>query len=330
MFWNSDTGIKSTTANSYIERYNRTNLHVLTRAHVRNLLVEQNGNNTNVYGVVYDRNGTNNSIAYANREVILSAGPINSPQVLILSGIGPRSHLEELDITVRADLPVGDNLHDMLFVPLYYRIDNSSLIDPLPYFTAENLYDYYSSATGPLAHHPDGITYLNSRLNRDPTWPDTMTISVVEYFGDSLNSTVSQYVANQAEWADYWRPYVGGYYMALDPVLARPRSRGTVRLNTSDPTGAPLVDPRYLEDNQDFETILDAVRQTVNITIQEPLSGVTVFPPIPGCRHLCPNRHLCDDYLRCHIRQLGRSYYNFVGTCRSVSVVSGMTKTSRL
>lgn len=200
MYWNSDSGIKSTTANAYIERHNRTNLHVVTRAHVRKLLIDQNGNGTHVYGVVFDRNTTTesvtSSVALANREVILSAGPINSPQVLMLSGIGPRRHLEEIGIPVRVDLPVGDNLHDMLFVPLYYRIDDPNLIDQLPYFTAENLFSYYKWATGPLAHHPDGVTYLNSRANPDRTWPDAMTIAVVEYFGDSLNATVAQYVDN--------------------------------------------------------------------------------------------------------------------------------------
>lgn len=198
MFWNADTGIKSTTANAYIERHNRTNLHVLTRAHVRKLLIDQNSNGTRVYGVVYDRDNATGSVALANREVIVSAGPINSPQVLMLSGIGPRSHLNELNITVRADLPVGNNLHDMLFVPLYYRINDPTLIDPLPYFTDENLYNYYTSATGPLAHHPDGITYLSTRTNPyNQSWPDAMTISVVEYFGDSLNGTVNQYISNK-------------------------------------------------------------------------------------------------------------------------------------
>ncbi|XP_054165836.1 L-sorbose 1-dehydrogenase-like [Oppia nitens] len=317
MFWNNSTGIKSTTANAYIERYNRTNLHVLTRAHVKRVLLERTtGRELRATGVLYSRNGINNLVVTTTREVIVSAGPINSPQVLMLSGIGPRDHLSALNIPVLLDLPVGNNLHDMVFVPLYYRIDNTSLIDPLPYFTIENLYNYYTSSSGPLAHHPDGVTYLNTRYNRrGDDWPDAMIIAVVEYFGDDLNATVSQYINKTQEWTDYWRQYVGGYYMALDPVLARPISRGTVRLNASNPYGPPLVDPQYLVEHRDFETILDAVRRTVYITVQVPLDGVTIFPPIPGCR-LCDDMDICDDYLRCHVRQLARSYYNFVGTCR--------------
>ena len=115
----------------------------------------------------------------------------------MLSGIGVSEHLHSLNITVVADLPVGNNLHDMVFVPLYYRIDNSSLIDPVPYFTIENLYNYYTNSSGPLAHHPDGVTYLSTRNNsRGTDWPNAMIIAIVEYFGDDLDSTVSQYVNN--------------------------------------------------------------------------------------------------------------------------------------
>ena len=76
MFWNNSTGIKSTTANVYIEMQNRTNLHVLTRAHVRCILLERTAaNNTvNAYGVSFDSNGTEYTVVFANKEVILSAG----------------------------------------------------------------------------------------------------------------------------------------------------------------------------------------------------------------------------------------------------------------
>jgi choline dehydrogenase len=103
--------------------------------------------------------------------------------------------------------------------------------------------------------------------------------------------------------------------MAVDPVLVRPLSRGTVRLNASDPWGPPLVDPRYLTNTQDFEAILDAVRISIYITLRDPLKYVTLFPPIPGCS-LCQNKYICDEYLKCHVRQLSRSYYCFVGSCR--------------
>ena len=99
----------------------------------------------------------------------------------MLSGIGPSDHLQDLNIPIVADLPVGDNLHDMVFVPLYYRISDPTLIDPLQYFTVENLYNYYTSSSGPLGHHPDGVAYLSSRNNtRGQDWPDSMARKLQE------------------------------------------------------------------------------------------------------------------------------------------------------
>lgn len=318
MFYNSDTGIKSTTANSYIESINQTSgLTIITRAFVERILLT---NNSHAHGVVFKRNNTEYHM-YANNEIILTAGPINTPQVLMLSGIGPRIHLEELNIPVVRDLPVGNNLQDQVFVPLYYRIDNQTTrqVDPYPRFDVTNLYEYFHNASGPLAHHADGVTYYSSSVNPNGTnWPDTMIISVVEFF-NNLNATVAQYASNQNEWRQYWQPYSNdGYYLAIDPVLARPTSRGTVRLNATNPLSAPLIDPNYLSNRTDFEALLDVTRFIVRALQRYPLTGVIQFPPIPGCPLTGCNltETLCEIYLRCHIRQLSRSYYNFAGTAR--------------
>lgn len=191
MFWNIDTAIKSTTANAYIENGNRTNLSIVTRAFVDRILFNSS---SQASGVQFEKNGSVYRM-FANREVIISAGPINTPQVLMLSGIGPSDHLNYLNIPVRTNLPVGNNLHDMVFTPLYYRINNPRDIDPFPTFDNDNLYNYYTNASGPLAHHPDGLTYYVSRNNPNTTWPDTFIVSVVEFFND-LNATVAQYASN--------------------------------------------------------------------------------------------------------------------------------------
>ncbi|KAH7646845.1 glucose dehydrogenase-like protein [Dermatophagoides farinae] len=317
MFYNADTGIKSTTANSYIESINQTaRITITTRAFVERILFT---NNTHASGVVFTRNGTEYHM-FANNEVILTAGPINTPQVLMLSGIGPRIHLQELNIPLVRNLPVGNNLHDQVFVPLYYRVNNETLrqVDPYPRFDVANLYGYFHNASGPLAHHADGVTYYSSSQNSNATsWPDTMIISVVEFF-NNLNATVSQYASNTEQWRRYWTPYANdGYYLAIDPVLARPTSRGTVRLNATDPRSAPLIDPNYLSNQTDFEALLDVTMFVVRALQRYPLPGVMQFPPIPGCPIVgCLTETLCEMYLRCHIRQLARSYYNFAGTAR--------------
>ncbi|UXI22568.1 YEATS domain-containing protein 4 [Sarcoptes scabiei] len=314
MFYNDQTAIKSSTATSYLESQSRNNkLTILTRSKVRRILFDEN---RRAIGVIYsDKNGQR-LVQYARREIILSSGPINTPQILMLSGIGPSDHLNEIGIPVLRELPVGENLHDMVFVPLYYRIENRSLINPYPRFDALNLFEYFQNHNGPLAHHGDGVTYFSSTKTLNKQWPDTMIITVVEFFND-LNGTVNQFREHREQWQEYWRPYADeGYYLAVDPVLARPRSRGTVRLNPDNIEGPPLIDPNYLANSDDFEALLEVTKFVVKALQNHPLESVSMFPSIPGCTIPCVTEHLCETYLRCHIRKLARSYYNFAGTAR--------------
>lgn len=197
MFWNNDTAIKSSTANAYIEASgnpNRTtNLVISTRSTVNAILTSMGG--TRASGVKYQVRNGNSMVAFARQEVIISAGAINTPQVLMLSGIGPQDHLNQLGISVVRNLPVGNNLHDMVFAPLYYKITSDQLIDGLPLFDVNNLYRYYVNADGPLAHHTDSVTTHVTTNNPNGTWPDAMIIGIVEFFND-LNGTVAQYAAN--------------------------------------------------------------------------------------------------------------------------------------
>lgn len=196
MFYNGDTGIKSSTANAYIESTNQTSngrITILTRSMVERILFDDVG--VRATGIVFRKN-EHIYVVSARYEVILAAGPINTPQILMLSGIGPADHLSQLNIPIIKNLSVGNNLHDMIFVPLYYRLNDTSLFNPYPRFDANNLYKYFRYADGPLAHHADGLTYFSSSQNNgNAYWPDTMIISVVEFFND-LNGTVLQYVNN--------------------------------------------------------------------------------------------------------------------------------------
>ena len=115
-------------------------------------------------------------------------------------------------------------------------------------------------------------------------------------------------------WRQFWKPYADlGYYLAIDPVLARPKSRGTVRLNVSNPMGPPLIDPNYLSNQNDYEALFEVTNFVVNVLRQYPLPFVTPFPGIPNCEDC---KFFCELYLQCHIRNMARGYYDFVGTAR--------------
>ena len=162
-----------------------------------------------------------------------------------------------------------------------------------------------------FASHPIGETLFCISLYCTyvprSSWSTNSHLSILHNYNNT-------FLLNRDAWRAYWSPYESlGYYLAVNPILARPRSRGTVRLDLNNPTGPPLIDPRYLSDPTDFEAMLNVTRFTVNTLRTYPMPYTTLFPPIPVCSKC---NAYCEDYLRCHIRQLARSYSNFVGTAR--------------
>lgn len=123
----------------------RENLHIVTFAYVTRILFNED---KRAVGVQFDRLGVTD-VVFANREVIISAGSINTPQLLMLSGIGPKSHLESLDISVLADLPVGDNLQDHIYPGgVHFTINNVSSIVQRRMINFGNIVQYFQNGTG--------------------------------------------------------------------------------------------------------------------------------------------------------------------------------------
>ena len=145
----------------------------------------RNNTNTNqleAYGIEFVRNNQTYQV-YANQEVILTAGVINTPQVLMLSGIGPRQHLTDLGIPVQVDLPVGQGLQDHLFTPVDYLTTDENLIqygrDINNVLTVQNLYDYYVNNSGPITQVPIVMAFHSSKLNDVPDWPDGIMATLI-------------------------------------------------------------------------------------------------------------------------------------------------------
>lgn len=195
-----------TSASAYLDpNKNRTNLHILANSFVTKILFNQN----TAVGVQFTRNGQNYTVM-ASREIILSAGTIGSAQILLLSGVGPTSHLQSLGIDVVQNLPVGNNLHDHTNTILYFDIPDQSRAYARIDLTVQNLYNYYINNDGPLVMFPNSATYITSNVNTDTNWPDVMTEMVrSNNHWDNLTNIVSQYRIYKDQWADYWRPYVG-------------------------------------------------------------------------------------------------------------------------
>ncbi|MBN3725349.1 GMC family oxidoreductase N-terminal domain-containing protein [Burkholderia sp. Ac-20379] len=240
----------------------RKNLTVKTDSRVVRIVVE----NGRAVGVEHVENGQRR-IVRAEREVIVSAGAIGSPHLLMLSGIGPAEHLRRAGVPVVHDLPgVGENLQDHMDMFLIYDL------------TGEHSYDRYKKLRNQVSA---GLQYALFRSG--PVASNICEGGLVWYGAedDALPNLQYHFLpgAGVEEGAD---ETPSGNGLTLNVYQTRPRSRGTVRLASADPGVAPLVDPNYLGDPYDAEVLAEGVRIGQEILAQKALSPYVKAPYRPG------------------------------------------------
>ena len=272
----------------------RSNLTIITDAHVLGLNLEQSDNGPVATGINV-RTGTGDQQWQARREVILSAGSIGSPQLLQLSGIGNADHLRELQIAPIVDLPgVGENLHDHLQIRIVYKVSNTVTLNQRAgtlWGKAAMGMEYFLKRTGPLTMPP---SQLGAFTRSDPSQPSpniewhVQPLSL-EKFGDPLHP-----------------------FNAITPSVCnlRPTSRGHIRLNSNDPMAAPKIQMNYLSTEDDMSVAIDSVRHTRRIMDAPALAR---FAP----EALKPEPQLeSDEELASAARDLGTTIFHPVSTCR--------------
>ncbi|OOY16846.1 GMC family oxidoreductase N-terminal domain-containing protein [Thioclava sp. DLFJ4-1] len=265
----------------------RPNLTVLTRARAEKIEIAD-GRAT---GAIV-KQGRKRMKIEAAREVIVSAGAFGSPQLLMLSGIGPADHLREVGIEPRLDLPgVGANLQDHLDYVISYTSPRPDVVGLNPRGLMR-----LARAAGAWRKHGEGLFASpmaegGAFLRSDPslTRPDLQIHFVV--------GIVDQHM-RKPHLADGWSAHI---------CPLRPQSRGTLRLASSDPRAAPLIDPEYLSDPRDAELLLKGARLLDRIAEAEPLR------PWRG-RRFYPHDGT-DEGLMADIRARADTIYHPVGTC---------------
>jgi choline dehydrogenase len=263
----------------------RGNVTVLTEAHTAKVVVE-NGRAT---GVAYRKDGKD-QVARAAREVVLSGGAINSPQLLLLSGIGPADHLKSLGIPVVADVPgVGGNLQDHLDAATLYHCRTRDTYD-----TANQLLT--------LAKYVFG-----------KTGPGTSCIAETGGFlrtGEGLAAPDIQLHFIPAFVIDHGRTKMKENGMTLHVCLLRPDSRGTIRLKSADPTAAPAIDANYLATAHDLDVLVKGTKMAREIFAQK------AFDPYRG-EELEPGAgKVADVDLADWVRARCETIYHPVGSCK--------------
>ena len=269
----------------------RPNLTVLTGAHTTRVVCE----GRRAVGVEFRRDGVV-SLAKASREVLLAAGALQSPQLLLLSGIGPGDELRRHGIDVRHDLPgVGRNLHDhvdvvqVLDAPHLRDLFGLSLHGAIA--AIKGIFEWRRQRSGLLTtNFAEAGGFIRSRP--EEARPDLQ-----------LHFVIGKLV-------DHGRKTVFGHGYSCHVCLLRPKSRGRVTLASADPMAAPLIDPNFLADADDLARLVRGFKAMRHILQQPALAG-------HGARELGSSASAKSEVeIEAFIRSHADTIYHPVGSCR--------------
>ncbi|XP_057672700.1 glucose dehydrogenase [FAD, quinone]-like [Diorhabda carinulata] len=299
---------------------NRKNLVIQTNSKVTKILM--NKYTKTVFGVEYLHNGEKHEV-FVEKEVILSAGVFNSPQLLMLSGIGPKDHLEEIGIPLIKDLPVGKKMYDHAAFPaVIYELNSNAVIDLIPILVNPKSYIEYSKGTGPFTNLGgcEAIAYINTNTTKNLTdIPNIELLMLAISFSTDFGIAFRKIFNIPSETFDIlFGPLIGKNVYQVIPTLIYPKSFGWIELNKKDPEGAPLLYSNYFSDpdNDDIKTLIQGIREIERINSMpsmQKLGAKMVVTPVPGCEHY---KFDSDDYWECALRTLIASYYHQVATCK--------------
>ncbi|XP_025405162.1 glucose dehydrogenase [FAD, quinone]-like [Sipha flava] len=295
----------------------RKNLFVKKNCHVTKILFDET--KLKAIGVEYYK-GKNKYRVFARKEVIVSAGAINSPQLLMLSGIGPKDHLTSKGINVIQDLPVGRNLMDHVALGglTYIVNDTSSITTNRILENPFNLHEYMMYHKGPIAipggtealalfdlDHPNDVNghpnlellFINGAVSSDET--------LRKSFG--IDDKVYNRVFKKTEQKNAFMIF---------PMIMRPKSKGWIELKDRNPFRYPAIYPNYFSDEKDLDIIVAGVRISEQLSKMKTMRSFNAKLwdiPILGCEHLQFNS---DNYWKCAARHLTFTIYHLSGTCK--------------
>jgi choline dehydrogenase len=284
-------GTRYSSARGYITDLAPAGLEVQAEVQATRVVLE----GTRAVGVeVQDKDG-GRRVVRAGKEVIVSAGVFGSPQLLMLSGIGPSAHLAEHGIGVVADLSVGDNLHDHLFVPLTFSMDNAKHRGIPTYFARGVAREF--TRGGSFLAHTVFETAAFVRTSQATDVPD-LQIHVLPWAYPSPNQDAP--VRHKVD----RHPA-----LTVMSTLIYPKSRGTLRLASTDPTAAPLIDFNYLAEESDRRLLLEGV-DIIREIMQSPVIKGSVK------RELHPGTQYDAEAMKPELLNRATTVYHGVGSCR--------------
>jgi choline dehydrogenase len=315
-------GSRCSTAKAFLRPIRlRRNLHVAMHANVMKILIDSSGTNGHprARAVQFMRN-SNSNIVRARREVILSAGAIGSPQLLMLSGIGPKEHLRQFSIPVIQDLKVGHNLQDHVGLGgLTFVIDEPVSFKKTRYQTVPVALEYIINERGPLTTlGVEGVAFVNTKYaNTSIDWPDIQ----FHFAPSSINSDGGEQIRRAVGLRDsvyntMYKPLVKAETWTILPLLLRPRSTGWIRLRSANYLHHPELIPNYFAHAEDVAVLIEGIKIAINVSSTSAFQkfGSRLHTiPMPGCGLYT---FKSDEYWECASRHFTFTIYHPSGTCK--------------
>jgi choline dehydrogenase len=296
---NAADGLRYSASRGYIHHLAPPSLELQSEALVTKVIIE-NGRASGVE--VTDtgkKSGGGTRTIRAGKEVILAAGFVGSAQILMLSGVGHAQHLKDQGISVHADLPVGDNLHDHMFHALTFQATSSTNKGTAPYFAKGTMKEILRPGSTFMANSVfEVLAFLKtSQAASSGNVPD-LQLHLLPWSYVSPNQ--DEPIRHDVD------PHPA---LTVLTTLIYPKSRGTLRLASADPTATPLIDFNYLADPADLDLLAEGSE-----LVREIFSGTAFKGSIK--QELHPGKAVQGQDLRDAILNRATSVYHGVGTCR--------------
>lgn len=313
-------GTRHSSSRAYLHPINkRNNLHLTKFSMVTKLIFDDT--KTKVIGIELEKRGKRYKIL-AKKEVIVSAGAINSPQLLMVSGIGPRNHLESLNIPVIQDLPVGYNLMDHIAaggVQFMVQQQNVTLSTGYILNHLELVFKWMRNHKGPLSV-PGGceaLVFMDLKDKFNTTgWPDVELL----FISGGLNSDPllpRNFGFDEQIYASTYSSLTNKDVFMVFPMLMRPKSKGRVLLRSRNPKVHPNLVPNYFEYPEDLQKIVEGIKVAIEISRQPSMKkiGTKLYDvPIADCLKYGPFGS--DAYFACQAQMFTFTIYHQSGTCK--------------
>lgn len=311
-----EMGHRYSTAKAFLTpAQNRTNLRVIKHAQVTDVIINKKGVAEGVNLVVGDKKLK----VKTTKEVILSAGTIGSPQILMNSGVGPKEHLEKIGIKVKKDLPVGKNLQDhaIVFVPVKLH---KTTAQPMPEEDiVDDIFMYLMHSVGSFSHMGllDFTGFVHTQ-NKTSEYPDIQYHHFQYRMGEEkrLNMVLDKYGYDDDVRKSWLSAIEQGELLVVMVVLMKPKSIGKVELRSKDPLEKPYIYGNYLSEQEDVDTFIrgiNVVKRLIHTKQAKQHEAEIVQVTLPGCAHIEFDK---PGYWECYVRHMTSTVYHPTSTCK--------------